>query len=53
MSVNATRGNKDFDLGGSALSQCSDCWTDSAFFEPRDEVKGDVARMLFYLASLS
>jgi len=50
VSVNSTRGNKDFDLGGSAVSQCSDCWTDSDSFEPRDAVKGDVARMLFYMA---
>ncbi len=49
VSVNSTRGNKDFDLGGSAVSQCSDCWTDSDSFEPRDAVKGDVARMLFYM----
>ena len=32
------------------MSQCSDCWTDSDSFEPRDAVKGDVARMLFYMA---
>ncbi|MFQ6171356.1 endonuclease [Oryzobacter sp. R7] len=50
VTVNSTRGNKDFDLGGSAVSQCSDCWTDSDSFEPRDAVKGDVARMLFYMA---
>jgi endonuclease I len=50
VTVNSTRGNKDFDLGGTAVSQCSDCWTDSDSFEPRDSVKGDVARMLFYMA---
>jgi endonuclease I len=50
VTVNSTRGNKDFDLGGSAVSQCSDCWTDADSFEPRDAVKGDVARMLFYMA---
>ena len=50
VTVNSTRGNKDFDLGGTAVSQCSDCWTDSDSFEPRDAVKGDVARMLFYMA---
>lgn len=50
VTVNSTRGNKDFDHGGSAVSQCSDCWTDSDSFEPRDAVKGDVARMLFYMA---
>lgn len=50
VTVNSTRGNKDFDLGGSAVSQCSDCWTDTDSFEPRDAVKGDVARMLMYMA---
>lgn len=50
VTVNSTRGNKDFDLGGSTVSQCTDCWTDTDSFEPRDAVKGDVARMLFYMA---
>ncbi|MGH3746841.1 MAG: endonuclease [Micromonosporaceae bacterium] len=50
VTVNSTRGNKDFDLGGSAVSECPDCFTDSDSFEPRDAVKGDVARMLFYMA---
>lgn len=49
VSVNSTRGNKDFDLGGSAVTGCTDCWTDGDSFEPRDAVKGDVARMLFYM----
>ncbi len=50
VTVNSVRGNKDFDLGGSAVSGCSDCWTDTDSFEPRDAVKGDVARMLLYMA---
>lgn len=50
VTVNGTRGNKDFDHGGSAVSGCNDCWTDSDSFEPRDAVKGDVARMLLYMA---
>lgn len=50
VTVNSTRSNKDFDLGGSAVSQCSDCWTDADSFEPRDGAKGDVARMMFYMA---
>ncbi|GAA5109048.1 hypothetical protein GCM10023339_08720 [Alloalcanivorax gelatiniphagus] len=50
VTVNSTRGNKDFDDGGSAVSGCTDCWTDADSFEPRDAVKGDVARMLFYMA---
>lgn len=50
VTVNGTRGNKDFDNGGTAVSGCTDCWTDSDSFEPRDAVKGDVARMLLYMA---
>ncbi len=50
VTVNSTRGNKDFDNGGTAVSQCGDCWTDADSFEPRDAVKGDVARMIFYMA---
>lgn len=50
VTVNGTRGNKDFDNGGSAVAGCTGCWTDSDSFEPRDAVKGDVARMLFYMA---
>jgi endonuclease I len=50
VTVNSVRGNKDFDNGGTAVSGCTDCWTDSNSFEPRDAVKGDVARMLLYMA---
>jgi endonuclease I len=50
VTVNSTRGNKDFDTGGSAVSECPGCFTDADSFEPRDAVKGDVARMLMYMA---
>ena len=50
VTVNSTRSNKDFDNGGTAVSQCSDCWSDADSFEPRDAVKGDVARMILYMA---
>jgi endonuclease I len=50
VSVNAARGNKDFDLGGSAVSEAPGCLTDSDSFEPRNAVKGDVARMIMYMA---
>ena len=49
-SVNSSRGNKDFDIGGNAHSEATECYTDSDSWEPRDEVKGDVARMLMYMA---
>ena len=50
VTVNSTRGNLDFDLGGSAVSQCTGCLSDGDSFEPRNAVKGDVARMIFYMA---
>ncbi|NYG60187.1 endonuclease I [Nocardioides daedukensis] len=50
VSVNSTRGNKDFDNGGGTVSECSGCSTDSDSFEPPDAVKGDVARMILYMA---
>ncbi|MGB0868140.1 MAG: endonuclease [Flavobacteriales bacterium] len=49
-SVNSSRGNKDFDNGGNPHSEAVDCNSDSDSWEPRDEVKGDVARMLMYMA---
>ncbi|MEU3959709.1 endonuclease [Streptomyces buecherae] len=50
VSVNSTRGSKDFDLGGSEVEEAPGNLTDEDSFEPRDEVKGDVARMIFYMA---
>lgn len=50
VSVNGARGNLDFDEGGSSVFQCGGCARDGDSFEPRDAVKGDVARMIFYMA---
>jgi endonuclease I len=50
VNVNATRGNLDFDNGGSAVPEAPGSRYDSDSFEPRDAVKGDVARMIFYMA---
>ncbi|MEV0787302.1 endonuclease [Streptomyces sp. NPDC050423] len=50
VSVNSVRGNKDFDNGGSEVSGAPGNYTDSDSFEPRDAVKGDVARMILYMA---
>ena len=49
--INSTRGNFDFDIGGSPVSNCPGCKVDSDSFEPRNAVKGDVARMIFYMAT--
>lgn len=54
ITVNSARNNKDFDNGGSRYIDgdgATDCYTDSDSWEPRDAVKGDVARMIFYLAT--
>ncbi|MEV7085732.1 endonuclease [Streptomyces sp. NPDC093085] len=50
VTVNSVRGNKDFDNGGSAVSGAPGNYTDADSFEPRDAVKGDVARMILYMA---
>ncbi|MFE9773041.1 endonuclease I family protein [Streptomyces sp. NPDC005931] len=48
--VNNIRGNKDFDNGGSTFTHSGGSLTDANSFEPRDTVKGDVARMILYMA---
>ncbi|GIF13431.1 endonuclease [Actinoplanes teichomyceticus] len=50
VTVNAVRDNKDFDRGGSAVSGAPGNYTDADSWEPRNAVKGDVARMIFYMA---
>jgi endonuclease I len=50
-SVNTLKNNLDFDNGGSVVSISTNCKYDSDSWEPRDEVKGDVARMIFYMAT--
>jgi endonuclease I len=50
VAVNAVRNNKDFDAGGSVVSGAAGNYTDADSFEPRNAVKGDVARMIFYMA---
>ena len=48
--VNSSRSNLDFDNGGSPHDEAAGNFSDSDSWEPRDEVKGDIARMLFYMA---
>ena len=53
VSTNSARGNKDFDNGGTRYIDgdgATDCFSDADSWEPRDAVKGDVARMIFYMA---
>jgi len=60
VSVNSTRNNKDFDEGGTLATDNSppsgydgtlDCYTTSTTWEPPDGVKGDVARIIFYMVT--
>ncbi len=51
-SVNSARGNLDFDNGGTEYIDGdgpTGCFYDEDSWEPREEVKGDVARMIFYM----
>ncbi|KMY51867.1 endonuclease [Peribacillus loiseleuriae] len=49
--VNSSRGNLEFANGGSPVSGCVGCYKTTNSFEPPNSVKGDVARMLFYMAT--
>lgn len=51
ISVNSARGNKDFDNGGTQHAEATECYTDADSWEPRPAVKGDIARMMFYMAT--
>ncbi len=46
--TNSTRGSKDFDYGGNNTT-AKDVHYDSDSWEPRDEIKGDIARMMLYM----
>lgn len=47
--INATRGNKDFNnVKDGNSDEYGNKWN-KTYFEPRDEVKGDLARAMFYL----
>ena len=49
VSINTSRGNKDFDDGGTAHTEATGCYSDSDSWQVRDAVKGDVARAIFYM----
>lgn len=48
-SVNQRRGNLNFDDGGDPEGEAPGTFLDGDSFEPRDEVKGNVARAAFYV----
>lgn len=49
VTVNSSRGSLDFDDGGQPEGECSGCRKDGDSWEPPTEVRGDVARMMFYM----
>jgi len=49
-SVNTSRSNLFFDNGGASHPEATECFYDSDSWEPRDAVKGDIARMILYMA---
>jgi endonuclease I len=50
-SVNVAKSNKDFDNGGTQHSEATGCYYTDSTWEARDEVKGDIARIIFYMAT--
>ncbi len=53
-SVNEDRSNKDFDNvrpNGTQHSEAVNCWYNDSAWEPGPETKGQVARILFYMAT--
>ncbi|PKG82000.1 hypothetical protein CXF85_15825 [Colwellia sp. 75C3] len=49
VSMNSDRGNRDFDIGGTPNDEAPENMSTTDTWEPRDNVKGDVARMMFYM----
>jgi len=52
VSVNSLRSDKDFDVGGVIVLNGdveTECFSTNLTFEPRDDVKGDIARIIFYM----
>jgi endonuclease I len=48
-SVNSSRGTKDYDYGGQQHAEASNCLYDSDSWEAPNSVKGDIARIIFYM----
>ncbi len=49
--VNQDKGNLDFDNGGVPNDVATECYYTDSTWEARDAVKGDVARMIFYMST--
>ncbi|MDA3881477.1 MAG: endonuclease [Prolixibacteraceae bacterium] len=53
-SVNMDRSNKDFGIvqpNGNQHPEATECWYNASTWEPGDATKGQVARILFYMAT--
>ncbi|WP_134767554.1 endonuclease [Nocardioides sp. 1609] len=50
VTVNSDRGNLDFDEGGAENDEAPGNFSDGDSWEPREEDKGDVARMILYMS---
>jgi endonuclease I len=50
-SVNQDKSNLDFDNGGVQHPVATGCYFSDSTWEPRDEVKGDIARIIFYMST--
>lgn len=48
-SVNSSRSYKDFDNGGEQHPEATECYYTTYSWEARDAVKGDIARIIFYM----
>lgn len=49
VSVNSSRSDKDFDNGGAPHPEAIGCFSDADSWEPRNAIKGDIARTVFYM----
>ncbi|RLD80784.1 MAG: hypothetical protein DRJ15_06165 [Bacteroidetes bacterium] len=49
--VNQDKSNLDFDNGGEQHDIATGCYYTDSTWEARDEVKGDIARIIFYMAT--
>ncbi len=49
VSMNTKRSDKDFGMGGDPVTEAPENSYTTNTWEPRDTVKGDVARMMFYM----
>lgn len=48
-SVNTDKSNLDFDYGGNPHPEATGCYWSDDNWEPRDQDKGDIARIIFYM----